>query len=155
VADWWQAFQPTIEDPKQTVVILTRLRGEADQFNLACQQLREQAGQLGAERLQVRAGRRSGTPPTCSATTATATASPTPTGRSARIPRQDMEQRRAHRACQDAIERVQVKQRAERERTDPADSSERDPQQPAEQAFRTRLPERDRAGRDGRERDAG
>lgn len=53
VADWWQAFQPTIEDPTQTVVILTRLRGEADQFNLACQQLRQQAGHLGPERLQV------------------------------------------------------------------------------------------------------
>jgi conjugative relaxase-like TrwC/TraI family protein len=53
VADWWQAFQPTIEDPKQAVVILTRLRGEADQFNLACQQLRDQAGHLGLERLQV------------------------------------------------------------------------------------------------------
>jgi conjugative relaxase-like TrwC/TraI family protein len=53
VADWWRAFQPTIEDPTQTVVILTRLRGEADQFNLACQQLRQQAGHLGAERLQV------------------------------------------------------------------------------------------------------
>jgi conjugative relaxase-like TrwC/TraI family protein len=53
VRDWWQAFQPTTRDPKQTVVILTRLRGEADQFNLACQQLRQQAGHLGAERLQV------------------------------------------------------------------------------------------------------
>ncbi|HYT26969.1 MAG TPA: hypothetical protein VEP73_10855, partial [Actinomycetota bacterium] len=38
----------------QTVVILTRLRSEADQFNTACQQLREQAGQLGTERVQVR-----------------------------------------------------------------------------------------------------
>jgi hypothetical protein len=53
VADWWQAFQPTTQDPTQTVVILTRLRGEADQFNLACQQLRDQAGHLGPERLQV------------------------------------------------------------------------------------------------------
>jgi conjugative relaxase-like TrwC/TraI family protein len=53
VADWWQAFQPTTHDPKQTVVILTRLRGEADQFNLACQQLREEAGHLGPARLQV------------------------------------------------------------------------------------------------------
>jgi len=35
------------------VVILARLRSEVDQFNTACQQLREQAGHLGAERLQV------------------------------------------------------------------------------------------------------
>jgi len=54
MADWWHAFQPTLADPEQTVVILARLRGEVDQFNLACQQLREQAGQLGAERLDVR-----------------------------------------------------------------------------------------------------
>jgi AAA domain len=53
LADWWQAFQHTQRDPAQTVVILARLRVEVDQFNLACQQLREQAGQLGGERLQV------------------------------------------------------------------------------------------------------
>jgi conjugative relaxase-like TrwC/TraI family protein len=53
VADWWQAFQHTQRDPEQTVVILARLRAEVDQFNLACQQLRDQAGQLGAECLQV------------------------------------------------------------------------------------------------------
>jgi ATP-dependent exoDNAse (exonuclease V) alpha subunit len=53
LADWWQAFQQSMEDPEQTVVILARLRAEVDQFNLACQQLRAHAGQLGAERLQV------------------------------------------------------------------------------------------------------
>jgi hypothetical protein len=53
VADWWQAFQHSIKDPKQTVVILARLRAEVDQFNLACQQLSQQAGQLGPEQLQV------------------------------------------------------------------------------------------------------
>ena len=53
LADWWQAFQHTQRDPEQTVVILARLRAEVDQFNLACQQLRQQAGHLGGERLQV------------------------------------------------------------------------------------------------------
>jgi conjugative relaxase-like TrwC/TraI family protein len=53
LADWWQAFQHTQRDPQQTVVILARLRAEVDQFNTACQQLRAQAGHLGAERLQV------------------------------------------------------------------------------------------------------
>jgi len=53
LADWWQAFQHTQRDPQQTVVILARLRSEVDQFNTACQQLRQQAGHLGAERLQV------------------------------------------------------------------------------------------------------
>jgi conjugative relaxase-like TrwC/TraI family protein len=53
LVDWWQAFQHCIKDPEQTVVILARLRAEVDQFNTACQQLRDQAGQLGAERLQV------------------------------------------------------------------------------------------------------
>jgi hypothetical protein len=53
LADWWQAFQHSIKDPAQTVVILARLRSEVDQFNTACQQLRDHAGQLGAERLQV------------------------------------------------------------------------------------------------------
>src|SRR5919197_1417670 len=53
LADWWQAFQHTQRDPEQTVVILARLRAEVDQFNLACQQLRQQAGHLGCERLQV------------------------------------------------------------------------------------------------------
>jgi ATP-dependent exoDNAse (exonuclease V) alpha subunit len=53
LADWWQAFQHTQRDPAQTVVILARLRSEVDQFNTACQQLRQQAGHLGGERLQV------------------------------------------------------------------------------------------------------
>jgi conjugative relaxase-like TrwC/TraI family protein len=53
LSDWWQAFQHTQRDPAQTVVILARLRAEVDQFNTACQQLRQQAGQLGTERLQV------------------------------------------------------------------------------------------------------
>jgi conjugative relaxase-like TrwC/TraI family protein len=53
LSDWWQAFQHSIKDPQQTVVILARLRAEVDQFNLACQQLRRQAGHLGVERLQV------------------------------------------------------------------------------------------------------
>jgi conjugative relaxase-like TrwC/TraI family protein len=51
VADWWRLFDP--DNRTESLVILTRLRGEADQFNLACQQLREEAGQLGGERLQV------------------------------------------------------------------------------------------------------
>jgi conjugative relaxase-like TrwC/TraI family protein len=53
LADWWQAFQHSIKDPQQTVVILARLRAEVDQFNTACQQLRQQAGHLGGERLPV------------------------------------------------------------------------------------------------------
>jgi conjugative relaxase-like TrwC/TraI family protein len=53
LSDWWQAFQHTMKDPQQTVVILARLRAEVDQFNTACQQLRTQAGHLGGERLQV------------------------------------------------------------------------------------------------------
>jgi conjugative relaxase-like TrwC/TraI family protein len=53
LTDWWQAFQRSVEDPEHTVVILARLRAEVDQFNLACQQLRDHAGQLGRDRLQV------------------------------------------------------------------------------------------------------
>jgi hypothetical protein len=48
LADWWQAFQQG-----ERVAILAFRREEVDQFNTACQQLRGQAGQLGAERLQV------------------------------------------------------------------------------------------------------
>jgi conjugative relaxase-like TrwC/TraI family protein len=48
LADWWQAFQQG-----ERVAILAFRREEVDQFNTACQQLRQQAGQLGAERLQV------------------------------------------------------------------------------------------------------
>jgi hypothetical protein len=50
----------------------------------------------------------------------------------------DLERRRAHCACRDAVERLAGKQRAERDRTDRAAPGQRD-----------------RAGRDGRERDAG
>jgi len=53
LADWWEAFQHILKEPQQTVVILARLRAEVDQFNTTCQRLRDQAGQLGAERLQV------------------------------------------------------------------------------------------------------
>jgi hypothetical protein len=66
----------------------------------------------------------------------------------------DLEQRRAHRACQEAIERVQGKQRAERDRTDRAAPDARDGQRPAQQAHRARPHQHDRAGRGGRERDA-
>jgi conjugative relaxase-like TrwC/TraI family protein len=48
LADWWQAFQQG-----ERVAILAYRREEVGQFNTACQQLREHAGQLGAERLQV------------------------------------------------------------------------------------------------------
>jgi hypothetical protein len=51
LGDWWQAFQP--DNPEETVVILARLRAEVDQFNTACQQLRQQAGHLGPDRLQI------------------------------------------------------------------------------------------------------
>jgi hypothetical protein len=66
----------------------------------------------------------------------------------------DMEQRRAHRAYRDAIERLAGKQRAERDRTDRADPGERG-QQPARQPHRERAHQHDQAGRDGRERNAG
>jgi hypothetical protein len=48
LADWWSSFQQG-----RRVAILAYLRDEVDQFNTACQQLRDQEGQLGAERLQV------------------------------------------------------------------------------------------------------
>jgi hypothetical protein len=69
----------------------------------------------------------------------------------------DLEQRRAHRACQDAVERLAGKQRAEHDRTNRAAPGERDPKPPAQSARRADLdqPDRDRAGRHGRERDAG
>jgi AAA domain len=53
LADWWPLFQQSLSDPGKPVAILTRLRGMADEFNTACQQLRDQAGQLGPQRLQV------------------------------------------------------------------------------------------------------
>jgi conjugative relaxase-like TrwC/TraI family protein len=48
LGEWWQAFQQG-----QRVAILAHRRDEVDQFNTACQQLRQQAGQLGPGRLQV------------------------------------------------------------------------------------------------------
>jgi conjugative relaxase-like TrwC/TraI family protein len=48
VGDWWEAFQRG-----ERVAILAYRREEVDQFNTACQQLRDHAGQLGPERLQV------------------------------------------------------------------------------------------------------
>jgi conjugative relaxase-like TrwC/TraI family protein len=51
VADWWATHQaaPAGED----VVILAHRRARVDQFNLACQQLRDHAGELGPQRLVV------------------------------------------------------------------------------------------------------
>jgi conjugative relaxase-like TrwC/TraI family protein len=49
LADWWQSFQQG-----NRVVILAYRRDEVDQFNTACQQLRDAQGHLGAERLTVR-----------------------------------------------------------------------------------------------------
>ena len=49
LSDWWSAFQQG-----RRVAILAYRRDEVDQFNTACQQLRDQAGHLGADRLQVR-----------------------------------------------------------------------------------------------------
>jgi AAA domain len=49
LSDWWQSFQQG-----NRVVILAYRRDEVDQFNTACQQLRDAEGHLGAERLQVR-----------------------------------------------------------------------------------------------------
>ena len=48
LGDWWQAFQHG-----DRVAILAHRREEVDQFNTACQQLRDHAGHLDAERLQV------------------------------------------------------------------------------------------------------
>jgi conjugative relaxase-like TrwC/TraI family protein len=48
LADWWEAFQQG-----ERVAILAYRREEVDQFNTACQQLRQRAGQLGPDRLQV------------------------------------------------------------------------------------------------------
>jgi conjugative relaxase-like TrwC/TraI family protein len=49
LADWWRSFQQG-----HRVVILAYRRDEVDQFNAACQQLRDAQGQLGADRLTVR-----------------------------------------------------------------------------------------------------
>jgi len=48
LADWWEAFQQG-----ERVAILAHRREEVDQFNTACQQLRQHVGQLGADRFQV------------------------------------------------------------------------------------------------------
>jgi conjugative relaxase-like TrwC/TraI family protein len=48
LADWWSSFQQG-----NRVMILAYRRDEVDQFNTACQQLRDANGQLGPERLQV------------------------------------------------------------------------------------------------------
>ncbi len=48
VADWWASFQQG-----NRVLILAYRRDEVDQFNTACQQLRDTSGQLGPERLTV------------------------------------------------------------------------------------------------------
>jgi len=49
LADWWGSFQQG-----RRVAILAYRRDEVDQFNTACQQLRDTHGHLGAQRLQVR-----------------------------------------------------------------------------------------------------
>jgi conjugative relaxase-like TrwC/TraI family protein len=49
LGDWWRSFQQG-----NRVVILAYRRDEVDQFNTACQQLRDAEGQLGTERLTVR-----------------------------------------------------------------------------------------------------
>jgi conjugative relaxase-like TrwC/TraI family protein len=49
LSDWWQSFQQG-----NRVVILAYRRDEVDQFNTACQQLRDTHGHLGPKRLTVR-----------------------------------------------------------------------------------------------------
>jgi flagellar biosynthesis GTPase FlhF len=49
LSDWWRSFQQG-----NRVVILAYRRDEVDQFNSACQQLRDAQGHLGPERLVVR-----------------------------------------------------------------------------------------------------
>jgi hypothetical protein len=51
VADWWATHQAS--PPGEDAVILAHRRARVDQFNLACQQLRDQAGELGPHRLVV------------------------------------------------------------------------------------------------------
>jgi ATP-dependent exoDNAse (exonuclease V) alpha subunit len=48
LSDWWRSFQDG-----RRVAILAYRRDEVDQFNTACQQLRDTHGHLGPERLQV------------------------------------------------------------------------------------------------------
>ena len=49
LSDWWRSFQQG-----KRVAILAYRRDEVDQFNTACQQLRDTSGHLGPERLTVR-----------------------------------------------------------------------------------------------------
>jgi ATP-dependent exoDNAse (exonuclease V) alpha subunit len=49
LGDWWRSFKQG-----NRVVILAYRRDEVDQFNTACQQLRDANGELGPERLTVR-----------------------------------------------------------------------------------------------------
>jgi conjugative relaxase-like TrwC/TraI family protein len=49
LGDWWRSFQQG-----KRVAILAYRRDEVDQFNTACQQLRDAEGQLGPERLTLR-----------------------------------------------------------------------------------------------------
>jgi conjugative relaxase-like TrwC/TraI family protein len=51
VADWWATHHAS--GPGEDAVILAHRRARVDQFNLACQQLRDQAGELGPQRLVV------------------------------------------------------------------------------------------------------
>jgi conjugative relaxase-like TrwC/TraI family protein len=51
VADWWATHHAS--GPGEDAVILAHRRARVDQFNLACQQLRDQAGELGEARLTV------------------------------------------------------------------------------------------------------
>jgi conjugative relaxase-like TrwC/TraI family protein len=51
VADWWATHHAA--EPGEDAVILAHRRARIDQFNLACQQLRDQAGELGPQRLVV------------------------------------------------------------------------------------------------------
>jgi hypothetical protein len=51
VADWWATHQTS--PPGEDAVILAHRRARVDQFNLACQRLRDQAGELGPQRLVV------------------------------------------------------------------------------------------------------
>jgi hypothetical protein len=51
VADWWATHHAS--PPGEDAVILAHRRARVDQFNVACQQLRDQAGELGPQRLVV------------------------------------------------------------------------------------------------------
>jgi conjugative relaxase-like TrwC/TraI family protein len=51
VADWWATHQAS--QPGEDAVILAHRRARVDQFNLACQQLRDRAGEVGQARLTV------------------------------------------------------------------------------------------------------